>query len=558
MDTPENIVKPKGPFGNAESWIQEDKKWQLAVFKKTKRRPRLDDPTLKIFGGDAEVRAAAIAGRLLLCAKPEHLEPNESNDELRFNTMQGVYKNKTCKKCTCAVEKEKKDAVRAPAPMYEKAEDFMNANAPNEGGKFKEMTVGYCPRPVREQFKTQLEFDRALHLRDMHDQAYRRQLHQLEVVKKRNNETARDRYAANKETKEGREQLRKKLDRDNANKRKRMAAPVKEGNALCKIGPHLVDEHEVMFCPVADLGIVYKGKLGCIHRGICKKHFPQNLARMRRHNATAKRKEYNRVKELDPQVKEVRRKWRADNRLRYNEVRRIFFYSHPEAREKRYAESRAYHLVPQHAFCIRVSKTIWSAEKRGIAFKLSDERMREIFSLDATCFHCGVKAEGTRPLGPDRLEPTAKEYTDENTVTCCKLCNFSRGGLSLDAFRQACRNVVAYQEHGTETIEQIPYVLGNNNFTFRKGQSYEALMYAAKKKGFTVEITKEDHYHLQNESNCYLCGVKAILGVDRKDNTLGYLKSNSFPCCSSCNMMKRETAFDAFVARCKRVSALCP
>ena len=558
MDPPEDVVKPKGPFDKADLWIQEDKEWQLAVFKKTKKRPRLDDPTLKMFGGNAEVHAAAIAGRLLLCAKPEHLEPNEWNEALRFNTMQEVYKNKTCKKCTCAVEKAKKEAVRPPAPMYEKAEDFMEVNAPNKCGKFKEMTVGYCPRPVREQFRNNLEFDRALHMRDMHNQTYRHQLHQNESVKERNNETARERYAADKETEEGRMKIRKKLDRDNANKRKCMAAPVEEGKALCKIGPHLVDEHEVMFCPVADLGIVYKGKLGCMHRGICKKHFPPNLARMRRHNATVKRKEYNRVKELDPRVKEVRRKWRVDNRLRYNKVRCIFFYSHPEVREKRYAKSRAYHLVPQHAFCIRVSKTIWSAEKRGIAFKLSDERMREIFSLDAPCFHCGVKAEGTRPLGPDRLEPTAKEYTDENTVTCCKLCNFSRGGLCLDAFRQACRNIVTYQELGTETAEQIPYVMGNNNRTFHKGLCYTAFEKKAGEKGFVVEITKEDHYKLQNETKCYLCGVKAILGVDRKDNTLGYLKSNSFPCCSSCNMMKRDTTFDAFVARCKRVAALWP
>jgi hypothetical protein len=39
---------------------------------------------------------------------------------------------------------------------------------------------------------------------------------------------------------------------------------------------------------------------------------------------------------------------------------------------------------------------------------------------------------------------------------------------------------------------------------------------------------------------CYYCGSNQSTGVDRKDNTLGYLKSNVLPCCTSCNLLRGD------------------
>lgn len=43
-------------------------------------------------------------------------------------------------------------------------------------------------------------------------------------------------------------------------------------------------------------------------------------------------------------------------------------------------------------------------------------------------------------------------------------------------------------------------------------------------------------------------------GVDRVDNSLGYLPGNCAPCCSDCNMMKRGMPAEKFVEQCMAVA----
>lgn len=41
-------------------------------------------------------------------------------------------------------------------------------------------------------------------------------------------------------------------------------------------------------------------------------------------------------------------------------------------------------------------------------------------------------------------------------------------------------------------------------------------------------------------------GSLVYTGIDRKDNTKGYITNNSVPCCKDCNYMKRELTFEEF------------
>ena len=506
MDPPEDVVKPKGPFDKADLWIQEDKEWQLAVFKKTKKRPRLDDPTLKMFGGNAEVHAAAIAGRLLLCAKPEHLEPNEWNEALRFNTMQEVYKNKTCKKCTCAVEKAKKEAVRPPAPMYEKAEDFMEVNAPNKCGKFKEMTVGYCPRPVREQFRNNLEFDRALHMRDMHNQTYRHQLHQNESVKERNNETARERYAADKETEEGRMKIHDKMMHDQENKMARKKKVLEEGMDYCEFGSHAVDRSEMIFCPAVDLGITdFKGKLGRVRRGACKAHYQRVLQKW---NA-------------------FRYKYRSDITLR-----------------------------------IRFRLEWWrsDAKKRGKTISLTqDEQMALITS---PCAYCRVHASPEIPNGIDMKDGLCTDYASNTCVSCCKSCNMAKNGMLGDAYVKKCNDIALFQTFGIAATEFIPYRQVYHNGlnaiakVYYNTGSYDKYKYDAVRRGYAFSLTKEEFVQ-KKRNGCVYCGILSPLhiGIDRIDNTGDYTYANTCGSCTTCNMMKWTVTKTDFLNTCARVAA---
>lgn len=43
-------------------------------------------------------------------------------------------------------------------------------------------------------------------------------------------------------------------------------------------------------------------------------------------------------------------------------------------------------------------------------------------------------------------------------------------------------------------------------------------------------------------------------GLDRKDNKIGYIKSNVAPCCMECNYMKKDKNFNNFIEKCKKIA----
>ena len=354
-------------------------------------------------------------------------------------------------------------------------------------------------------------------------------------------------------------------------------------------GGHVATEEELRFDPIDDLGIEdYNGTRGCeVRRGICKRHFKLALERIRRHEKTSGRKEKNKQYEMLDRVKAVRRKWKLDNRDWCNYKTRQHRIDDPEWRDRSAQKAAEYNK--SHRFKIRVSVTRWSAAKRGFAYELTPEREAEIFSPDARCYHCDAIDTNALLLGADRLDPHAKAYTDEGVVSCCRPCNMARCSLEVDDFYRACTNVSKYQNKGIPNSQKIVYNMGQSRHF--DGMSYENLkktverkkqvlietfeslkkmidlhgrvkfipfeqheeMFKRKMAKLEFELTEEDHCKLRH-GTCYLCGVWGSLSVDRRDNKKGYLLSNSFPCCSCCNYMKKDMLLDDFVAMCTRVA----
>ena len=56
---------------------------------------------------------------------------------------------------------------------------------------------------------------------------------------------------------------------------------------------------------------------------------------------------------------------------------------------------------------------------------------------------------------------------------------------------------------------------------------------------------------------CHYCGYKGspYIGMDRKDNALGYTISNVVACCTTCNTAKMAMSYEAFWAHQHRVAA---
>lgn len=84
-------------------------------------------------------------------------------------------------------------------------------------------------------------------------------------------------------------------------------------------------------------------------------------------------------------------------------------------------------------------------------------------------------------------------------------------------------------------------------------QAYRSLCSNAKSRGYEVNLSFDEFLELAKQ-NCYYCDeepkerpgpktwqAKAKLnGIDRQDNTQGYTKSNSVPCCAQCNWAKKD------------------
>ena len=86
----------------------------------------------------------------------------------------------------------------------------------------------------------------------------------------------------------------------------------------------------------------------------------------------------------------------------------------------------------------------------------------------------------------------------------------------------------------------------------------------AKKRGYSFDLSFEKFFKLIQQ-NCYYCGdaprfYKAkrakngsfFNGIDRLNNSLGYLKNNSVSCCKECNSSKMSLPMETFLGRIKK------
>lgn len=97
-----------------------------------------------------------------------------------------------------------------------------------------------------------------------------------------------------------------------------------------------------------------------------------------------------------------------------------------------------------------------------------------------------------------------------------------------------------------------------------KGEAMTNIVYGgykrnAKAKNLKFSLTLDEFKYLTNQ-NCYYCGIIPSTkrsnrryngdfiynGIDRVDNTKGYMLNNCVPCCWTCNKMKSSLSADEF------------
>ena len=97
---------------------------------------------------------------------------------------------------------------------------------------------------------------------------------------------------------------------------------------------------------------------------------------------------------------------------------------------------------------------------------------------------------------------------------------------------------------------------------------YRAYKYAAKHRNFEFALSL-DEFRILTKQPCFYCGMLPQTltkiyrrgyngeyiynGVDRKDNTLGYILGNVVTCCTICNLAKRDLSVEVFLAHAKKI-----
>lgn len=77
----------------------------------------------------------------------------------------------------------------------------------------------------------------------------------------------------------------------------------------------------------------------------------------------------------------------------------------------------------------------------------------------------------------------------------------------------------------------------------------------AKKRGLIFDLSKDDFNRLLL-APCEYCGALSnpIGGIDRVDNGVGYIAGNIVPCCTVCNLAKRNQTKEEFLDWAMRVA----
>lgn len=100
-----------------------------------------------------------------------------------------------------------------------------------------------------------------------------------------------------------------------------------------------------------------------------------------------------------------------------------------------------------------------------------------------------------------------------------------------------------------------------------KNQLYRMYARKAKSRGLNFYLTKDQFFEITSGC-CYYCGIKPLQktgrkdmygkyiynGIDRVDNSKGYILGNCVPCCMVCNRAKSDMSLEEFYHWIDRIS----
>jgi 5-methylcytosine-specific restriction endonuclease McrA len=170
--------------------------------------------------------------------------------------------------------------------------------------------------------------------------------------------------------------------------------------------------------------------------------------------------------------------------------------------------------------------------EKYIAYKSRAKRKNQFFDLtkyefsrlwQLSCSYCGSEIN---TIGLDRVD-NEKGYDLSNVVPCCSICNYMKRSDEIDDFKNHVVQIVKHSNFPKTTIH-----------TRKSKLKYSAYKSDAKRRNLIFDIDKDMFMYIISK-NCYYCGTIESMGIDRLNNSQGYIVENVVASCTTCNMMKR-------------------
>jgi hypothetical protein len=192
------------------------------------------------------------------------------------------------------------------------------------------------------------------------------------------------------------------------------------------------------------------------------------------------------------------------------------------------------------------------AKKRGIHFTLPKKRFESL--ITQPCFYCAYQKQG-EVNGIDRVDNN-KGYVEENVVSCCQTCNEAKGTQHPQEFIDKLQAIQQYRMTSTpispEAVEQW-----KETYLSRIVPTYRTYSKNANTRNLEFMLTEDEFTHIVQQP-CYLCGIPTSdqnhNGVDRVENTEGYLLSNCKSCCGHCNLLKKQAILQDIYRMAEQIS----
>lgn len=225
------------------------------------------------------------------------------------------------------------------------------------------------------------------------------------------------------------------------------------------------------------------------------------------------------------------------------------------------------------------------AKRRKIEWNLTRGEVLKI--TQCNCYYCNSAPAQIKKVktntdsngnyiynGIDRVDNN-QGYILDNCVACCRQCNFAKNYLSIDIFLEQTRMIY----NKLIVKKELMFELGNNEMPtkYKKfeskfaryilpygvstiNQCFHSYKKGAKYRNLEFCLSKDEFFKITT-CNCFYCGRPPFqvmksrndngdfihTGIDRIDNSRGYILSNCAPCCMVCNSFKSNLTTEQFL-----------